>query len=213
MITVQSFTFNPFGENTFLLYDETLQCIIIDPGCSGTREENELKSFIEKNNLKPILLFNTHCHIDHILGNAFVHKTYGLHPVYHPEEEANLAMGESVAQMYGIPYHSSPKALHHLNEPQLLSFGNSSLKILFTPGHSAGSLSLYAEKENFLIGGDVLFNRSIGRTDLPGGDFKTLERSILSKLYTLPDHTKVYCGHGDPTTIGEEKIHNPFVKF
>lgn len=213
MIHVQSFTFNPFSENTFLLYDETLQCVIIDPGCSGAREENELKSFIEKNNLKPTLLFNTHCHIDHILGNAFVLKTYGLYPVYHPEEEANLAMGERVAQMYGIPYQPSPKALHHINEQQLLTFGNSSMKILFTPGHSAGSLSLYAENENFIIGGDVLFNRSIGRTDLPGGDFKTLEQSIKTRFYTLPGETIVYCGHGEPTSIEEEKKYNPFVKF
>ena len=178
MIKVEKFTFNPFSENTYLIYDETNSCIIIDAGCSNASEQNELKAFIENNSLLPVLLFNTHCHIDHILGNAFIHQQYSLLPIYHPEEEANLQMGKMVANMYSIPYNSSPGAKNFMDEKQTMKFGNSEMKLLFTPGHSAGSLSIYAAKENFIISGDVLFQRSIGRTDLPGGNFETLEHSI-----------------------------------
>lgn len=213
MISITSFTFNPFSENTYLIFDETLSCVIIDAGCQNRTEEEELKNYIEKNSLNPVMLFNTHCHIDHILGSAFIKREYSLSPVYHRLEDSNLAMGEMVARMYGIAYQPSPVALKYIDEKQTLKFGNSECKLLFTPGHSAGSLSVYAEKENMLISGDVLFNGSIGRTDLPGGDFKTLELSIRNELYQLPEDTIVYSGHGEPTSIGKEKKSNPFVKM
>lgn len=213
MISIASFTFNPFSENTYLIYDETLSCVIIDAGCSNSSEEGELKNFIEKNGLHPVMLFNTHCHIDHILGSAFVHREYSLLPVYHRLEESNLAMGEMIAKMYGLNYKVSPAAVNFIDENETLKFGNSECKLFFTPGHSAGSLSVYCEKEKILISGDVLFNGSIGRTDLPGGNFEILEQSIRKCLYPLPDETIVYSGHGEPTTIGKEKRSNPFVKF
>lgn len=209
---IQKFTFNYFSENTYLLYDETLECAIIDPGCCNREEENTLKNFITSKNLNPVLLLNTHCHIDHILGNAFVADTYNLNLHIHKEDLQVLIAGTVVADRYGIPYNPSPNAEVFLEEGQTISFGNTSLDIVFTPGHSPGSICFINHKNKNVIGGDVLFQGSIGRTDLPGGDFETLANSIRTKLYTLPDDYIVYPGHGDETTIGIEKISNPFVK-
>jgi len=213
MVKILSFTFNPFSENTYILFDESNRCVIIDPGCSNSAEENTLLASIKQYNLIPEVLFNTHCHIDHVLGNAFVHKHFDLSPIYHPLEHENLIVGEMVAKMYGIPYQISPFGKEYIDENKLLVFGNSALKLLFTPGHSAGSLSIYAKEENFIVSGDVLFNGSIGRTDLPGGDLAILEKSIKTQLYSLPENTVVYSGHGEPTTVGKEKKTNPYVKL
>jgi hydroxyacylglutathione hydrolase len=209
---IKSFVFGPFAENTYVIHQkENREAIIFDAGCSQQREEEQLKQYLKDNQLLPVVLINTHAHIDHILGNAFVYREYGLLPQMHEKELFNLNASPMVAQMYGIPYQPSPEPSTFLNPGELLHLAGLSFKMLFTPGHSAGSISFYNEAEQYVIAGDVLFKRSIGRTDLPGGDFDTLYNSIHTELFVLPDGVKVYNGHGEPTTIGEEKEQNPFV--
>ncbi len=203
---------NPFMENTYLVYDETRSCVIIDPGCYDSAERKRLIDYIEVKCLKPVALINTHCHIDHVLGNSYVSKRFGLEPVYHNKEEIVMASCVEVAARYHIPYTPSPLASKYLLEGESISFGNSKLDIVFTPGHSPGSISLINHEHGLIFAGDVLFQGSIGRTDLPGGDFSVLEHSIRTQLYSLPDHFKVLPGHGGETTIGAEKQSNPFVK-
>ncbi len=206
------FTFNPFAENTYIIYDDTKECVIFDPGCSNVEEQKQLTDFIESNGLKPVKLVNTHCHIDHVLGNKFVSEKYNLPLISHKGETAVLIMQPQISMMYGIAYDPSPEITEFLDDGDYLTFGNTRLEVLFTPGHSPASISFYNAEEGVVIGGDVLFQGSIGRTDLPGGDFDTLARSIREKLYVLPDDVIVYCGHGPSTTIGAEKNTNPFVK-
>ncbi|MDQ6609590.1 MAG: MBL fold metallo-hydrolase [Bacteroidota bacterium] len=213
MLTVQPFTFNPVQENTYVLYNEKGECCIIDPGCYFAQEEAALKGFIEQNKLKPILLLNTHCHLDHIFGNRFVHKTYNLLLHLHSLEKAVLDFGPASGQLWQLPFDNYDADLSYIEEGQSIRMGDDELHILFTPGHSPGSISFYSKENKFVISGDVLFQGSVGRTDLPGGDFKTLETSIKTKLYTLPADTIVYPGHGDSTTIGDEMKTNPFVKL
>lgn len=203
---------NPFMENTYLVYDETRSCVIIDPGCYDSAEQKRLVDYIEVKCLKPVALINTHCHIDHVLGNSYVSKRFGLEPFYHKKEEIVMASCVEVAARYHIPYTPSPVATNFLEAGDSISFGNSKLDIVFTPGHSPGSISLINHEHGLIFAGDVLFQGSIGRTDLPGGDFSVLERSIRTEFYTLPDHFKVLPGHGSETTIGAEKQSNPFVK-
>lgn len=209
---IKRFTFNYFSENTYVLYDETLECAVVDPGCCNREEEQQLQQFIEEQKLKPVLLLNTHCHIDHILGNHFVASGYKLGLNIHPTEHPVLQSGVIVADRYGIPYHPSPEPSAFLKEGVAVTFGNTSLDVLFTPGHSPGSVCFVNHSGQSVIAGDVLFNGSIGRTDLPGGNFETLAHSIRTQLYTLNDVYTVYPGHGEPTTIGQEKQSNPFVK-
>jgi hydroxyacylglutathione hydrolase len=213
MLTVQPFTFNPVQENTYVLYNEKLECCIIDPGCYFASEEKALTDFIEQNGLKPILLLNTHCHLDHIFGNRFVHKKYGLSLHLHPDEKPVLEYGPAAGQLWQLPFDNYDGELIFLNEGNTIKIGEDELHVLFTPGHSPGSISFYDKEAKFLISGDVLFQGSVGRTDLPGGDFNILEESIKTKLYTLPEDTIVYPGHGDSTTIGDEMKGNPFVKM
>ena len=213
MLTVQPFTFNPVQENTYVLYNDKGECCIIDPGCYFASEEQALTSFIDQNKLKPVLLLNTHCHLDHIFGNRFVHKTYGLKLHLHPLEKAVLEYGPTSGQMWQLPFDNYDAELMFIDENQTLRIGDEELSILFTPGHSPGSISFYSKAHKFVIGGDVLFNGSVGRTDLPGGDFNILEESIKTKLYTLPEDVIVHPGHGDSTTIGDEMKTNPFVKM
>ena len=206
------FTFNPFQENTYVLFDDTNECVIIDPGCSNASENAQLVDFIESKELKPVKLINTHCHIDHVLGNHFVAEKYNLPLISHKGETGVLAMQPQISTMYGIPYTPSPEITEFLDEGDIVSFGHSDLKVLFTPGHSPASISFYNEDTRTLIAGDVLFQGSIGRTDLPGGDFDTLAKSIKDKFYVLPDDVVVYPGHGPSTTIGVEKMSNGFVR-
>ena len=213
MLTVQSFTFNPVQENTYVVYNEKGDCGIIDPGCLFASEEKALTDFIEVTGLKPVLLVNTHCHLDHIFGNAFVYKTYGLNLHLNLLEKAVLAYGPATAQAWGLSFVNYDAEMVAIDEGQTLHIGDDALQILFTPGHSPGSLSFYSADNKFVISGDVLFEKSAGRTDLPGGDFKILEESIKTKLYTLPADTIVYPGHGNSTTIGDEIKGNPFVKM
>lgn len=209
---VAQFTFNPFSENTFVLFDNSKQCAIVDPGCSNHAEQQEVTAFIAQQGLTPVLLLNTHCHIDHVLGNAFVAKTYNLPLHLHQLELQTYADTGRWADMFGLMMEEMPKNQIFIDEPQQLTFGNTTLQVLFTPGHSIASVSFYESTTKQLVAGDVLFYQSIGRTDLPGGDFDVLANSIRTKLYTLPDETTVYCGHGPKTAIGFEKQHNPFVQ-
>jgi glyoxylase-like metal-dependent hydrolase (beta-lactamase superfamily II) len=211
MLYIQSFTFNPVQENTYVLYNEKGAACIIDPGCYFSGEEQALKGFLEVHNLTPVLLLNTHCHLDHIFGNRFIHKTYGLTLHLHPLEKQVLDLGPVSGQMWQLPFDNYDGELKYINEGDPVQLGDDMLEVLLTPGHSPGSVCFYSKEHRFLIGGDVLFNGSVGRTDLPGGDFKTLEQSIKTKLYTLPDDVVVYPGHGEPTTIGKERRSNPFV--
>jgi hydroxyacylglutathione hydrolase len=212
MLKVKSFTFNPFGENTYLVYSENGECIIFDPGMYQSSEQEELSKFIDENQLKPSQLINTHCHIDHIFGNTYCAEKYNLKLKAHQLEKSILSMGEQSALLYGLKYHKSVDVQTTISESETLQIGQHQLESRFTPGHSPGSLSFYNQEHSFVIVGDALFKRSIGRTDLPGGNHETLINSIKSELLSLPDHTIVYSGHGEPTTIGEEREMNPFLQ-
>jgi hydroxyacylglutathione hydrolase len=212
MLTVKSFCFNSFEENTYVVSDETLECIIIDPGCHLHEEEEELSNYISAKKLKPVRLLNTHCHIDHILGNFYVASKYNLNLEINSRELPVLDSSMQVSRMYQINMSPSPQPAAFIDEGDKVEFGNSVLELFFTPGHSPGSITFYSKADQLIISGDVLFESSIGRTDLPGGDFQTLVESIINKLFTLGDEVKVYPGHGNPTTIGREKKYNPFLR-
>lgn len=211
MMQIQTFTFNPFQENTYVIWDNTRECVIIDPGCYEKHEEQRLTDFITTNALKPVALLNTHCHIDHILGNQFVAIKYSLTPVIHPLEKTLMDAVGSYAHVYGINYLTSPEPLQELEDNKTFQFGETTLKMIHAPGHSPGSICFYSERDKLLIGGDVLFRESIGRTDLPGGNHEQLLSSIRERIFTLANDVKVYAGHMEPTTIGYEKQHNPFL--
>jgi hydroxyacylglutathione hydrolase len=211
MINIHYFTFNGFQENTYILSDETKQCVIIDPGCYSNEEEQELVSYIAKNELTPIKLLNTHCHIDHVLGNSFVASKYSIGLEMHEKDLPTLHATPNYGHTFGFNIDKSPEPTMLLNEGDVVKFGNSELNVLFTPGHSAGHIVFVNHKQKFIINGDVLFQGSIGRTDLPGGDHNTLIDSIKTKLLTLDDDFEVYTGHGPKTTIGHERNHNPFL--
>lgn len=213
MSLVAKFTFNPFQENSYVVYDETKECIIIDPGCFTQNEKDQLVDFIEKNDLKPTRLINTHCHLDHIFGNRFVAEKYNLELEIHKGEIPVLEAAPMVSKNYGIPFpEPSPPASKFLEEGDLIQFGNTELDVLFTPGHSPASISFFCKKDKYLIAGDVLFQGSIGRTDLPGGDFATLITVIKNKFLPLGDDVKVYAGHMGETTIGIERMTNPYLQ-
>lgn len=210
---IKSFAFNPFQENTYVVYDDTKECIIIDPGCYTDKERHELTSFITSEELKPVKLINTHCHIDHVLGNKFVSELWSLELYMHKEDLPLLENAGNIGKMYGLKdYEGSPYPKHFLAQDNTLTFGESSFKILFTPGHAPGHICLYSKENNLLIAGDVLFEGSIGRTDLPGGDHSTLINSIITQLFPLSNETQVFCGHGPSTNLGYEKENNPFLQ-
>lgn len=211
MIQIHYFSFGPFQENTYILWDETLDCIIIDPGNNSPNEDQKLSQFISQKNLKPKRLILTHAHIDHINGNYYIAERYGLFPEVHKDDVYFIEKHFETAQMYGLQVEQSPMPQKFISEGDVIYFGNSELQTIHTPGHSPGSISFYNLEEKFMISGDVLFYGSIGRTDLPMGDFDTLINSIKQKLIPLGDDMKVYSGHGMPTTIGFEKLNNPFL--
>ncbi len=219
MLDVVSYTFNPVAENTYVLYNERGECCIIDPGCYFQEERDELRTGIEKTGGKPVLLLNTHCHLDHVFVNKFIYDTWGLTLHIHEKEKPVLDHAPRSGQDWGMPFDHYNGPLVYLKEGNSVKIGEEELEIRFTPGHSPGSISFYHppdpadEAGGFIIGGDVLFNGSVGRTDLPGGDFKILFNSIQTQFFTLPDETKVYSGHGPVTTVGFEKMNNPFVKL
>ncbi|KAA2244640.1 MBL fold metallo-hydrolase [Chitinophaga agrisoli] len=212
MMEIQYFAFNPFQENTYLLINEKKDCIIIDPGCYFQEERTELLQYIEKEGLNVTRLLNTHCHLDHIFGNRLVAKTYNVGLEIHRLEQVVLDRSPQAGAMYNVPFEPSPEPVRYMEEGEKILFGEEELVVLFTPGHSPGSVSFYCAAQQFVIAGDVLFYQSIGRTDLPGGNHQTLLNSIRQQLFTLPDDVKVYSGHGQPTTIGFEKQHNPFLQ-
>jgi hydroxyacylglutathione hydrolase len=213
MIKINYFTFNMIGENTYILYDETKEAIIIDPGNYDIDEHETITDFINTNGLSVKFIVNTHCHVDHVLGINYLKSYYDIPLIIHPIEEQVLRAVINYAPNWGFIKYSETSADSYIEENDLVKFGNSSLKVIFVPGHSPGHIVLYNEEQKFCIGGDVLFQRSIGRTDLPGGDHKTLINGIQKKLFSLPDEVTVYPGHGGPTTIGEEKRLNPFCRI
>ncbi len=212
MINVHYFAFGPFQENTYVLWDETKECVIIDPGNTTTSENKKLSDFISQNNLNVKRLILTHAHIDHINGNKYVFDTYGLLPEVNEKDLYFVEKHTQSANMYGIEVEQSPMPKAFINEGDVIRFGNSALQTLHTPGHSPGSITFYNKEDGFIIGGDVLFYGSIGRSDLPMGNHDTLIKSIKEKLFPLGDDMKVYSGHGMPTSIGFERMNNPFLQ-
>ncbi len=209
-IMLKSFNNNPYQENTYILYDETGECAIIDPGMYTAAEQNAVVNFIRDNKLTPVLLLNTHCHIDHVLGNKFVFDQYGLKPQFHIGEQEIMDAVVAYAPAMGFRYDPSPLPEVYLPETGTVSFGNTTLELIFAPGHSPAHLCFYNRADNILVGGDVLFRHSIGRSDLPGGNLALLLKNIEEKLFTLPGDCTVYPGHGPETTIAYEKETNPF---
>jgi hydroxyacylglutathione hydrolase len=212
VLTLHSFCFSPIQENTYLLFNEQKQCIIIDPGCYFPEEKETLKDFIAAKGLEPVYLLNTHCHLDHVFGNKFIAETFGLTLHLHPLEKEVLAFAPASGLMWNMPFDNYQGDFIWLEDGQKITLGTDELEILFTPGHSPGSISFYVAKQSFIISGDVLFEGSIGRTDLPGGNHAILLQSIREKILSLPDATIVYSGHGAPTTVEQERKHNPFLK-
>jgi len=212
MLTVKSFTFNPVQENTYVLSDEKDACCIIDPGCYFGNERAILEEYLEQEHLTPVYLLNTHCHLDHVFGNKFVHDTWNLPLHLHENEKPVLENAPISGLEWGLPFENYRGPLVFLQGDGIVKWGEDELKILFLPGHSPGSIGFWCEAQGFLIGGDVLFREGIGRTDVEGGDHGTLLRSIREQLWPLPDETVVWPGHGEPTTIGWEKAHNPFLR-
>jgi len=212
MLKVKVLTFSPIQENMYILYNEQHKAIIIDPGCYFSAEQETLKNFIKDTGLTPVQLLNTHCHLDHVFGNKWVHDTWGLELYLHSGEEQMLKLAPLSGEKWGLPFQNYTGPLHFLEEGDTIQLGQDQLQVILAPGHSPASLCFYHQQQGILIGGDVLFHESIGRTDLPGGDHATLLKSIREKLFVLPDQTTVYPGHGSSTTIGHEKLHNPFLK-
>lgn len=211
MLKIKKFTVNPLRENTFLVYDEIKECIIIDAGFYYGEEQDEVDSFIEKNGLTLVKLVNTHCHFDHLMGVEYLRHKYNVKFEAHRKEAFLAEMAVEQAANFGFEMSQVKTIDKFIPDEGIIKFGNSELQIIYVPGHSPGHVVFYSETDKILIGGDVLFYGSIGRTDLPGGDFDTLINGIKSKLFILPDDTTVYCGHGPETSLGFEKQHNPFL--
>jgi hydroxyacylglutathione hydrolase len=211
MLYLKSFCFNPFQENTYIVYTETGNAFIIDPGNSTISENAELKDFLESKELKLTRLLLTHAHLDHVLGNRFIYDNYQLLPEVHKQDLFFIDRMKESAAMYGINCELSPQPEKFINDGDEISLDQYKFLCIHTPGHSPGSISFYNRENNILISGDVLFSGSIGRSDLPKGDHDTLISSIMEKLMVLPDITKVYSGHGPATTIGKERQSNPFL--
>lgn len=212
MINIEKFVFNSFMVNTWLLYDETGECVIIDAACYDPEEQETLNTFITAKELRLVRNLNTHCHIDHVLGNDFIAQTFGIYPEYHENSTLLLHILKEIGSSFGYSIERIPQPKRFLADGEKVQWGNSSLKVLFTPGHAEGSVCFYNENQGFVITGDVLFRDTIGRTDLPSGNFNQLMTSIETKLFTLPDDTVVYPGHGPETTIGYERENNMFIR-
>lgn len=202
--------FNPIEVNTYVIADQSGHCAIIDCGCYEAHEYGKLGNLIMEKNLKPVLLLNTHCHLDHIFGDGFILEKYKLEAQCHKNEIFNRENAVKVAEFFGLKMDAPPEPGSYLIDDQLITFGTTSFKALHVPGHSAGSLAYYFENENVVFTGDALFAGSIGRTDLPGGNYETLMNSIKAKLFALPTNTVVYPGHGSATTIEKEIRTNPY---
>ncbi len=204
------FVFSPIEVNTYILADKSGDCAIIDCGCYNKSEADRFGQFIKEKKIKPVLLLNTHCHLDHIFGNNYILKKFGLKPFSCEDDEMNRKSAVQHAMLFGLKMAEPPAPGGFITDKQVIVFGTSELIALHVPGHSAGSLAFYSEKDGIVLTGDALFAGSIGRTDLPGGDFETLIASIKKQLFVLPPSTVVYPGHGNDTTIGNEIKSNPF---
>lgn len=211
---VRIFPGNPIQQNGSIVYNEQGDAVIIDPSCYDRYEQQQWIDFIQENNLKVHAVLNTHCHIDHITGNAFFVDRFNVPLMAHKEELFTLSFAERSAQMYGlVAYVPSPDPTDYLTDNQVLKFGGLELKVIFGPGHAVGHVAFYSEADHLLIGGDILFKGSFGRVDLPGGSIDVLKKTIFERIFTLPDNTVVYPGHGPTTTIGEEKRTNYIFQF
>ena len=207
------FTFNMFGVNTYILWDEeSHEAIIVDPGMTNDKERQQIDEFISNNNLTLTHLVNTHMHIDHSFGVAYITSKYGLKLECNDLDQFRAQRLTQQAEMFGLPISIDDLKIGvSLSEDDTLYVGKEPIKIIHVPGHSPGSIVLYAPQSSFIIAGDVLFKNSIGRTDLPGGSFQQLVSAIQQKLLTLDEHTWVYPGHGPETTIRSEKRNNPYL--
>lgn len=211
MLKIEKFVVNPLQENSYVISDETGECIFVDPGFYYREEQMEVTEFIEDSQLTPVKIANTHCHFDHVMGVEFIRAKYKIPFIAHAEDNFWIERAAEQGEMFAIDMKPVRPADDNFNKDGKVKFGKSELQILHVPGHSPGHAVFYNENDGILIAGDVLFLGSIGRTDLPGGDYDTLISGIKSKLFLLPDDTKVYCGHGQETTIGFEKKNNPFL--
>ncbi len=210
MIHLEKFVFNSFGVNTYILHDETGECIITDPANYDKEEDEKLLHYIKQNNLTPVIHLNTHCHIDHVLGIHFLKTKFNIPFHAHSEEMDLLGKAPVMGDLFGFNVKPLPKPDNYLNHNDIITFGDSALRAIHVPGHSRGSIAYYSKKNSFLLTGDALFSGSIGRTDLPGGDFDTLITSIRNNLFSLPPETTIWPGHGESSTIGYESENNPF---
>ncbi len=213
MIALQKFVFNPFQENTYILSDESKECIIIDPGMYTIEEQEELDNYIKINRLIPKAIVNTHGHVDHILGCRFLKEKYNLPFYIHKLETKVLETSLQFGDFFGLQLKEPPAPDYFLDETNEFRFGNSILELFHVPGHSQGSIALYSRADKVILTGDVLFYGSIGRTDLPGGDYNTLIQSICDKIMSLPKDFTVFPGHGPKTTIQYEYDTNPFLNY
>ena len=213
MLNIKTFYFNDLRECTYVVWDETNECVIIDPGCHSESEKERLEKFIETNNLKPVMLLNTHGHFDHVMGNAFVANRWNITTHINPDDKPYLEKSAGYGDMFGYKIEEPPRDTVDLKEGQILKIGDSHLKVMYTPGHSLGGVCFYNEEDKFVFTGDTLFAGSIGRTDLPGGDYDLLMESLLGKLVKLGEEYNVYPGHGPATTIGHELSTNPFLRY
>lgn len=213
MLKVKKFVFNPFSENTYVINDHLNNAIIIDPGCYYSHEEKEIESYIELNNLKVNSILHTHSHLDHMFGTSFLANKYNVGVLTHEEDESTYNAFEKVCATYGVPIKScEPVEISFFDVNDGFYLGDNYLEIRYVPGHAPGHVVFYSAENNFIINGDCLFQGSIGRTDLPGGNHQQLISAIKSQLFSLPTNTLVYCGHGPETTIGDEINNNPFLK-
>ena len=211
-MNVVKFVFNPIQENTYIVWDDTKECIVVDAGNLSAREDKVLAEFIAEQGLKPVLAVNTHCHFDHILGVEFVRSTYGVKFAASSADNAIMLGAKEHCAMFGIEVGDMPTTVDiDLATTNEIHFGNTTLRVIPTPGHTPGCVSLYHEESKSLFTGDTLFRESIGRTDLPGGDYPTIMRSILNNILPLGDEVTIYPGHSDKSTIGHESLYNPFV--
>lgn len=208
---IHKIVFSPIAVNTYIIDNGYGKCAIVDCGCYDNNEFEQLKSFLQKNNLVPELLLNTHMHLDHVFGNGMIFEEYKLLTHCTAEEEDNRLSATSHAAMFGLSMDVPPKIGTTITDGSIINFGDKQIKALFVPGHTAGSVAYYIESEKFVITGDALFAGSIGRTDLPGGDYDTLISSISNKLLVLDSDVVVYPGHGNESTIGNEKENNPYL--
>ncbi|MFA8451548.1 MAG: MBL fold metallo-hydrolase [Bacteroidales bacterium] len=211
MITVDKIIFNPFQVNTYIVYDETKECVIVDAACYDQEEKNALINYIKKHDLKPVALVNTHCHIDHILGNSFAAESFNIPLQAHADGQSFIDNAPQYGMSFGFDIKDPVDIKKTLKEGDKIEFGSSYLEVIEAPGHANGSICLLNKENNILITGDVLFKESIGRTDLPTGDLDLLLKNIKEKLFTLEESTVVYPGHGPETSIGHEKVQNPFI--